>query len=291
MECYLYNFIQKRQEVLSQQIPNKKAVSIPEILFIFSVFVFVLYILFPKETLKQKVLKESKSNDLAIVYIENMIKFDDKNYELLFHFADIHFKEEHFEAVKGIVNFLLQSNLVDIQTDALLLGEKLFKREYFLMKNQKDREKLLNEYSELLEDMLFVSKDEKFQHDILNFFMQSDDKSRYIKALKRLSKIDLKWKEKLAEYYVANQNLEQALELYKDILYNSIQYQDKRVIFLKILKVLMYGSFYKEGIVLMKKYEEIFLKDNEVFKEIIHFYIVAGEEKKARRYILKRGEY
>ncbi len=287
----MHNFISTKREEFIQSDVNINAVGIKDIIFLFITFSFILYALFPKETLKEKVLKETKSNDLALVYIENMINFDYKNYELLLHYADIQFKEENFKAVQGIVGTLLKIDNKEIQKSALTLGEKLFKREYFQLKKQEDKEKLLKEYQNIIKDMVLISKDEKFQNDILSYFSASDNKDEYIKLIEKLSKIDNKWEIKLAEYYLANNKLQKALIIYKKRLSNSKSYNNKKIIFKKIIQILKFGSFFKEGSKIMQKYENLFIKDDEIFEQIIRFYISAGEQKKARKYILKRGKY
>ncbi len=287
----MHNFISTKREEFIQSDVDINAIGIKDIIFLFIAFSFVLYILFPKETLKEKVLKETKSNDLALVYIENMINFDYKNYELLLHYADMQFKDENFAAVKGIVGTLLKLDNKETQKSALILGEKLFKREYFQLEEQEDKEKLLKEYQDILKDMVLISEDEQFQNDILSYFSTSKDRDEYIKLLEKLSKIDDKWELKLTEYYMANNKLQKALILYKKRISKDIPYKEKKVVFKKIIKVLMFGSFFDEGTKIMQKYENLFIEDEEIFEEIIRFYISAGEEKKARKYILKRGKY
>jgi hypothetical protein len=287
----MHNFISTKREEFIQSDVDINAIGIKDIIFLFITFSFVLYILFPKETLKEKVLKETKSNDLALVYIENMINFDYKNYELLLHYADMQFKDENFAAVKGIVGTLLKLDNKETQKSALILGEKLFKREYFQLEEQEDKEKLLKEYQDILKDMVLISEDEQFQNDILSYFSTSKDRDEYIKLLEKLSKIDDKWELKLTEYYMANNKLQKALILYKKRISKDIPYKEKKVVFKKIIKVLMFGSFFDEGTKIMQKYENLFIEDEEIFEEIIRFYISAGEEKKARKYILKRGKY
>ncbi len=287
----MHNFISTKREEFIQSDVDINAVGIKDIIFLFIMFSFVLYILFPKETLKEKVLKETKSNDLALVYIENMINFDYKNYELLLHYADMQFKDENFIAVKGIVATLLKLDNKEMQKSALILGEKLFKREYFQLEEQEDKDKLLKEYQDILQDMVLLSKDKQFQNDILSYFSVNDNKGEYIKLLEKLSKIDNKWEAKLTEYYLANNELQKALLLYKKRISQKIPYKEKKVLFKKIIQVLMFGSFFDEGTKIMQKYENFFIEDEEIFEQIIRFYISAGEEKKARKYILKRGKY
>ncbi len=284
----MFNFIKKMDEAGSNIQDDVKIIGLSEIIFLFAAFSFVLYMLFPKETLKQKVLKEKKSNDLAIVYIKNIVKFDKRNYELLFHYADIHFRENHFKAVKDIVESLLRSNVPDIKNRAILLGEKLFKREFFLLKKEEDRNKLLKKYQDMLQDMLLASKDENFQNDILNYFAQSKDKDKYLLALKKLAAKDDEWKIKLAKYFVAHHDLKSALNIYKNMLYDTKGYKDKREILLNTIEVLTYGGFFDQGVKIVRDFEKTFINDDEVFEKIIRFYLAAAKEKSARRYILMR---
>ncbi len=284
----MFDFIKKMDEAGSNIQDDVKIIGLSEIIFLFAAFSFVLYMLFPKETLKQKVLKEKKSNDLAIVYIKNIVKFDKRNYELLFHYADIHFRENHFKAVKDIVESLLRSNVPDIKNRAVLLGEKLFKREFFLLKKEEDRNKLLKKYQDMLQDMLLASKDENFQNDILNYFAQSKDKDKYLLALKKLAAKDDEWKIKLAKYFVAHHDLKSALNIYKNMLYDTKGYKDKREILLNTIEVLTYGGFFDQGVKIVRDFEKTFINDDEVFEKIIRFYLAAAKEKSARRYILMR---
>ncbi len=284
----MFDFIKEMDEAGSNIQDDVKIIGLSEIIFLFAAFSFVLYMLFPKETLKQKVLKEKKSNDLAIVYIKNIVKFDKRNYELLFHYADIHFRENHFKAVKDIVESLLRSNVPDIKNRAILLGEKLFKREFFLLKKEEDRNKLLKKYQDMLQDMLLASKDENFQNDILNYFAQSKDKDKYLLALKKLAAKDDEWKIKLAKYFVAHHDLKSALNIYKNMLYDTKGYKDKREILLNTIEVLTYGGFFDQGVKIVRDFEKTFINDDEVFEKIIRFYLAAAKEKSARRYILMR---
>ncbi len=296
----MFNFIKiKYRNKFTQSSVKINAVGIKDIVFLFVTFSFILYMLFPKETLKEKVLKETKSNDLALVYIENMINFDYKNYELLLHFANINFQEDNFPAVRGIIGTLLHSDNQEIQNSALLLGEKLFKREYFMIEDknitkeeeEKEKDALLSEYQNIIQRMVLVSKDEKFQNDILTYFKGEKNRDKYITLLTKLATVDKKWEITLAEYYVANNKLSQALILYQRSLSNSSSYKDKKRFFKKTLQILMYGSFFEEGTKIMQKYENFFIKDEEMFEKIIRFYLAAGKQKKARKYILKRDKY
>jgi len=277
---YLFSKNQKNDEY---------AITIREILFLFFIFTYILFLLFPKETLEQKVLKEEKSNDLVLVYIENMIKFDPGNYKLLLHFADISLKEDNFYAVKGVVEMLLRVPDKKAREEAIIIGEKLFKRQYFLLKEQKQKEELLKEYKDTLYEMAIISKDEKLKEDILSYIWAQKDKKEYFKFLKGLAKTNLKWKIKLADYYVAHSKHKTAFELYKEMFEKKgLSYAQKKIIFSKMIDVLIYGSLFEEGTEIVKKSEDLFLKDREISRKIIKFYLFADRAKDARAFVLKR---
>ncbi len=266
---------------------SEYAISIREIVFIFFVFSFILYFLFPKESLKEKVLKETKSNELVLVYIENMIKFDPQNYKLLLHFADISLKEDNFYTTKAIVQALLKVKNKDAKKSAIVLGEKLFKRQYFLLKSKREKRKLIEEYKDMLFDMVMVSNDDKLREDILTYILSQKDKEEYLRFLKALSKKSPFWKRKLADFYLSRSKYQKAFLLYKELLKTKLPFKEKREVFSKIVDVLVYGGLFKEGIKIVENYENIFLNDKEISKKIIKFYLAANRVDLARRYVLK----
>ena len=58
------------------------------ILGVFLLFALVLYLLYPKEMLEQNVLKESSNYDLTEIYLENMLRQDPDNTELMIALAN-----------------------------------------------------------------------------------------------------------------------------------------------------------------------------------------------------------
>ncbi|NPA81648.1 MAG: hypothetical protein GXO31_03460 [Epsilonproteobacteria bacterium] len=266
---------------------SEYAISIREIVFIFFIFSFVLYFLFPKESLKEKVLKENKSNELVLVYIENMIKFDPENYKLLLHFADISLQEDNFYTTKAIVEMLLKVNNEKARESAIVLGEKLFKRQYFLLKRKKEKEKLIEEYKDMLFDMVMVTDNDKLREDILTYLLSQKKEREYLKFLKALSKKSFYWKRKLADYYLSKSEHKKAFLLYKDLIKREIPLKEKREVFSKIIDILIYGAIFDEGIKIVQKYQNIFLNDKEISKKIIKFYLAANRPDLARRYVLK----
>jgi len=266
---------------------SQYAISVKEIFFIFLIFLSVLIFLFPKESLKEKVLKENKSNELVLVYIENMIKFDPQNYKLLLHFANISLKEDNFYTTKAIVEMLLKVKNREARKSAIVLGEKLFKRQYFLLKKKKEKRKLIEEYKDMLFDMVLISNNDKLREDILNYILSQNNEKEYLHFLKALSKKSFFWKRKLADYYLSKGYYKKAFLLYKDLIKRKLSFSEKRVVFSKIVDILIYGNLFEKGIELVKRYENIFLNDEEISKKIIKFYLAANHPKMAREYILK----
>ncbi len=273
-----------------------EAVSVGEILFLVLIFAGVLYLLFPRETLEQKVLKERQNNDLAIVYLENMLKFNPENYKLLFHFADMHFQQKHFQqghfkVIEEMVMRLLHAYDPRIRAGALKLGDNIFKRQYFLIKDPHQRKRLVERNSRLLEQLLLSSEDVKYQSDLLTYVAESGTKAQYIELIKKLAQKDPVWQEKLAEYYIAHDALRQGFATYVSMLADAGNKARQKALLLRTLKVAMYGSYFKEGRIIAQRYESAFVDDDEVFEAILRFYLAAGEQQHARAYALKRKRY
>jgi hypothetical protein len=55
-----------------------------------------------------------------------------------------------------------------------------------------------------------------------------------------------------------------------------------------MIDVLIYGSLFEEGTEIVKKSEDLFLKDREISRKIIKFYLFADRAKDARAFVLKR---
>ena len=216
-----------------------------------------------------------------------MIKFDPSNYKLLLHFADISLREDNFYAVKAIVDMLLRAPNKEARESAIVLGAKLFKRQYFLLKDKKQREKLLDEYKGTLFDMAVFSEDEKLQEEILNYFQSKKEKKEYAKLLKRLSFDSEKWKIVYGDYLLGKSLYKEAFSLYKAVLEQSESEDLRREAFYKLLKVGIYGSIFDETSLIIDRYGVEFLKDKEISKEIVKFYLAANRVQKAREYVLK----
>ncbi len=262
-------------------------ISLKEIAVIFLLFLFMLIFLFPKETLKEKVLKEKKSNDLVLIYIENMIKFDPSNYKLLLHFADVSLKEDNFYAVKAIVDMLLRAPNKEERDSAIVIGAKLFKRQYFLLEDKEDREKLLEEYKDTLFDMAVISHDKKLQEEILNYFQAKKEKKEYEKLLKRLSLDSLRWKVAYGDFLVSKSLHKEALEIYKEALDGCFEKKMFEKIFYKILQVSIYGALFDEAMPIVRRYQSLFVRNKKISKKIIEFYLAANRVKDARKYALQ----
>lgn len=272
-----------------------EALSYGEILFLVTLFALVLWLLFPKETLEQKVLREHKNNDLSIVYLENMIKFNPDNYKLLFRFADMHFQQKHFQkghfrVIEGIVNRLMDSDDPRIRAGALKLGDNIFKREYFLIQDPQQRRELVHRNSTLLERLLLSSGERAYQEDLLTYVAESGSPEAYIGLIKRLAQKDVMWQKKVAEYYVSHNDLRKGFEAYQGLLLRTEGLAEQKALLLHTLKVATYGSFFREGIALVERYESRFVDDDQVFEAILRFYLAAGAQEKARAYALKRQE-
>lgn len=83
--------------------------SYPEVLGIFMMFSVVLYLLFYENKLEEQVMKESSNYDLTVAYLENMLKQDPKNEELLLALAKAVQKSGNVDLSSKLLNTLSNS--------------------------------------------------------------------------------------------------------------------------------------------------------------------------------------
>jgi predicted Zn-dependent protease len=101
-----------------------------EIVLMMFVFGIVLIILYPKDILMQQVLKENSNYDLSITYLQNMLKQDPKNEQLMYMFAQKSLDAGKRDLSYRLLQTLLNSQDPKIKQEANVLAYKLAKEDY-----------------------------------------------------------------------------------------------------------------------------------------------------------------
>lgn len=125
-----------------------------EIVFIFLVFATILYFIYPKDMLKEQVLKEKSNYALSALYIENMLEIDPKNRELIFAAVKADLNSGKVDLAAKLIEVLKNNANTDEEKKIALLEYKLYsiqneinKDEDRRVKIEKNIERLINRVS------------------------------------------------------------------------------------------------------------------------------------------------
>jgi len=100
-----------------------------EILFIFLIFLFVFYVIYPEKMLQKQVLSEKSNYELTGVYLENMLRLDPGNTKLMYAAAKVSLEQGNLDLSEKLLQVLQKSDDSSIQ-------KKLEKLEYRLIELQ-----------------------------------------------------------------------------------------------------------------------------------------------------------
>lgn len=110
-----------------------------EIFIAFVVFTSIFIFLYPKDLLRKQVLLEDSNYDLSMLYLQNMLRNDPKNEELMFNLAKKSIDGSKRDLAYRLLKLLRNSKNEMIRTKAYLLSYKIAKEDYFyLLKDKKD---------------------------------------------------------------------------------------------------------------------------------------------------------
>jgi len=115
-----------------------------ELIFTFIVFSAILFVLYPKDLLKEQILSEKSNYDLSMLYLKNLLQHSPDDESLMLILAEQSLRSGNKDLSLRLLNLLLDSKDEKIQHKATLLSYDLQKIEYYYLKNEgHSREKLL----------------------------------------------------------------------------------------------------------------------------------------------------
>jgi hypothetical protein len=219
-----------------------------ELVFTFIVFVVILFVLYPKDLLKDQILSEKSNYDLSMLYLKNLLKHNPEDESLMLILAEQSLRTGKKDLSLRLLGLLLKSKNIEHRQRATLLSYELEKDNYFYIKDKEQRKKQLKKLRTLYDNIfyqkmykeedsdfwykesLFVKNDiatyyflvEKLKKDPKNvkflekaYYLSIDldipkDSRKYIQLL---AKYDSKNKDKwaLSEYYMYINNKEYKL--------------------------------------------------------------------------------
>ncbi len=143
---------------------EKKYVTTYKELFItFLAFSIILFVLYPKNLLKDQILSESSNYDLSMLYLKNMLENDPTNESLMIGLAEQSLRSGKRDLSLRLLELLYESEDFDMRRRAYLLSYKLAKEDYFFFKSEeKKKEQIIKVeklYQNIMDNLLYDESD------------------------------------------------------------------------------------------------------------------------------------
>lgn len=339
-----------QKKSLSKYGKGNQVVSIWEIVFLFGIFAFVLYILYPKEMLHRQVLSEKSNYELTGVYLQNMLRLEPSNTKLMLATVDVSLERGNLELTEKLLSVLEQENNPDIekklkwQKVKLLEAQidKSFNPKYAAQKKKeiiriihvvakkhlfgkkdallwyreavnmhmKDESiqfiKSLEKYDDPigLEECVYTLTEPKYREERINctiklikrggkntkkwlvtawrLYTDNGNYKKAVEILEKLSKIDASYQEELAKAKSASGEFRQASEHYMRLYEKSTSYEGKKHYLLRAIDSLREGKYYNDAVSIGQKFEDMYLKDDDMTQKLIKRYLSMGKIGAAR---------
>jgi len=266
---------------MSSSNVNKEieVISYLEALGVFLVFIFVLYVLYPKDMLQKQVLSESSNYDLTAIYLENMLRIDPTNEELTIALVKASIKSGQFDLALKMIGVLEKDADIVLKKELIAFRFEALKVKYFSTNEEKYHIEVKKEIALLLNTVIvdkyyddanleywytgsrefsLNSQSLFFLYRLLEreekaiwleecFYLSTDlkDSTMQKDCLMRLRNIDIsrynEWTQQA--YYLAVQEgeIERAISLLKDMASRSVRWR------IELAKFYVELKRYKEG--------------------------------------------
>lgn len=125
-----------------------------EIILMFITFSIILFVLYPKDMLKNQILIEDKNYDLSIIYLQNMLKHDPANESLMLLLAEKSLQSGKRDLAYRLLKLLLSSKNNKINKSAHLLSYRLAKEDYYFVNDEASKRKIKKDLTTLFIDII-----------------------------------------------------------------------------------------------------------------------------------------
>jgi len=116
-------------------------VTYKELLFTFVIFGMILFVLFPKDLLKEQILAENSNYDLSMLYLKNLLQHSPEDESLMLILAEQSLRSGKKDLAIRLLDLLLNSENLDHKFKATLLSYELKKEDYYYLKEYKAQKK------------------------------------------------------------------------------------------------------------------------------------------------------
>ena len=161
-----------------------------ELAFIFVVFLAILFVLHPKDLIKEQILREKSNYDLSMLYLKNILEQEPDNEEVMLLLAQQSLTSGNKDLSLKLLELLLQSKDKDIRTRVTFLSYDLLKDDYHFLKDEKQKEDLKKRLKALMAQI--VKDDVYTEEDLKKWYAEAIfldyDEAKYVFVKKLLAK-------------------------------------------------------------------------------------------------------
>jgi tetratricopeptide (TPR) repeat protein len=177
--------------------------SYKEIIVTFLIFCVILFMLYPKDLIKEQIIAETSNYDLSMLYLKNMLKNDPSNESLMLLLATQSLRSGKKDLAYRLLELLHDSKNREIRYKAYRESYILAKGDYFYFEAQKNLVKkeqyyktlkylfkiIIYEHFYTKEDNTYLFNESLFLHDTKDAYTYAlkDKGEQEIKNLKALS--------------------------------------------------------------------------------------------------------
>lgn len=134
-----------------------------EWIFTFIVFSAILFVLYPKDLLKEQILAETSNYDLSMLYLKNLLIHSPKDESLMLILAKQSLRSGKKDLSIRLLGLLLESKNRQTREQATLLKYDLEKEDYFYFKDREkqkeQRKKLKKLFLSIFNGKMYDAKD------------------------------------------------------------------------------------------------------------------------------------
>ncbi len=142
---------------------KKYVATYKELVITFLAFCIILFVLYPKDLLKDQILSESSNYDLSMLYLENMLDNDPTNEALMLGLAQQSLRSGKRDLSLRLLKLLDNSKDAQMKKKAFILTYTLLKENYFFFddeaKKKEQMKKLRLAYENVMNSILHSEYD------------------------------------------------------------------------------------------------------------------------------------
>jgi hypothetical protein len=175
-----------------------------ELIFTFIVFSSILFVLYPKDLLKEQILAESSNYDLSMLYLKNLLAQSPEDESLMLILAEQSLRSGKKDLSLRLLKLLFKSKNRQHREKALLLSYDLKKDDYYYVKDPKRQAEIKKElegiFTRIYIQKLYKEKNIKKWYQEALFFNNRAAEQNFLNKILKEDPLDVTLLEK--SYYI-----------------------------------------------------------------------------------------